>query len=382
MPVIRPIMLPKTVTLLALTLSSTSAEDVSKQIARGKSLYEGAAGCFACHQNNGIGVDMAIPPLAGSDWLKGSPERTIHLIRYGLQGGIKVNGKDYNGLMPPQAQLSSEQIADVITYIGSSWGNQAKPVNAAQVDAVKYLGSMDQKTLLETYPFPDRLKAHNGISKLIQTDAPIDPETVTVVRTLMPGASPAAIAVALPGPQYYCWDAGECRLRYVWTKGGFIQQSKEHWSSNGKPVPLVEADPYYRSRNSMISEDQIGNRNEQNHKNPIYDTTQAKDFPFTFEGLDAPRPKFKGYSLIEGHPEFIYEFGDQVIRERIVTSKDKSGIDRHFTINGPSRGLTFQLAEHPDASFSCSAGTVEPDVIRIPANASRQFIISIKEVSP
>ena len=36
-----------------------------------------------------------------------------------------------------------------------------------------------------------------------------------------PEAGPAAIAVAVNEELHYCWDAGECRLRYIW-KGDFI----------------------------------------------------------------------------------------------------------------------------------------------------------------
>ena len=368
--------------LIAPLVTALAADESSDQIARGKALYEGAAGCFACHQIDGSGVPQAIPPLAKSEWLKGRPERIIHLVRYGLQGPIKVNGQDYNGLMPPQAQLDEAQIADVISYVGASWGNRAKPVTESQVKAVDYLGSMEAESLLKRFPFDGDLGKANGVSTAKLADADIDQSSVTVVRTLMPGASPAAIAVALPGPQFYCWDAGECRLRYVWTKGGFLKENKEHWSSNGKPVPLVEADPYYRSRNSLIEEYQIGNRNEQKHKTPVYDTTQARDFPLVFDGLEELSPKFKGYSLIGGHPEFIYKFGDQTIRELITTSSDQRGIDRRFTIDGPARSLSFLLADHPRAEIACSVGTVGTDSIRIPASDSRKFTITLKEVQP
>ena len=46
------------------------------------------------------------------------------------------------------------------------------------------------------------------------TDLPLS--KAKLVRTFMPGSSPAAIAVALPGGHAYCWDAGNCRLRYAW----------------------------------------------------------------------------------------------------------------------------------------------------------------------
>jgi mono/diheme cytochrome c family protein len=370
--------------LLTLILLSVAgpllADERAAQMARGKALYEGPGGCYACHQLDGNGLPQVIPPLAGSDWIKDSPERRIHVARFGLEGPIKVNERVYNGLMPPQTQFEPAQIADILTYVGSSWGNEAGVVSAAQVAAVKYLGSMDAEVLMKKYPFPKNLRGRNGVASESALDAPIDPSAVTVVRTLMPGASPAAIAVALPGPQYYCWDAGECRLRYAWTKGGFISNSKAHWSSNGKPVPIVDARPYYRSHNSLIELSEIGVRNEQNQGNPVYDTSEADDFPFSFAGLDRQKPRYKGYALIEGHPEFIYQYGDQTIREKITTRADKKGIDRHFTLEGPPRAVTFQLAEAPGAEVTCTEGTVGADAITIPADRGRAFVISIREI--
>ena len=373
-------MLPRITLLFFLFPAALLADDTAAQIERGKALYEGPGGCFTCHQTDGKGIPQAVPPLAGSDWIKDSPERRIHVARFGLQGPIKVNERVFNGMMPPQTHFTPDQIADILTYVGSSWGNKAKPVTPAQVAAVENLGTMDSGALMKKYPFPKNLRGRNGVAQLAMIDAPIDPNAVTVKRTLMPGASPAAIAVALPGPQYYCWDAGESRLRYAWTKGGFVTNSKVHWSLNGKAVPIVDAQPYYRSRNSLMEESEIGQKNEQNQKEPIYDTHEADDFPFDFDGLERQKPRYKGYSLIDGHPEFIYEYGDQTIHERITTRADKKGIDRHFRISGTSRALTFQLAEAPQAEVTCAEGTVGKDTITIAADRSRKFTISIKEL--
>src|SRR5687767_5561030 len=71
------------------------------------------------------------------------------------------------------------------------------------------------------------LESAAGKTELKKTEG--DPYTVPsamtrrpqVLRIFMPDASPAAIAVALPGDLSFCFDASECRLRYVW-KGGFI----------------------------------------------------------------------------------------------------------------------------------------------------------------
>jgi mono/diheme cytochrome c family protein len=51
---------------------------------------------------------------------------------------MTVSGKTYSGAMPAwKGKLSTTDIADVITYIRSSWGNEADAVTEAQVEASK-----------------------------------------------------------------------------------------------------------------------------------------------------------------------------------------------------------------------------------------------------
>jgi mono/diheme cytochrome c family protein len=39
--------------------------------------------------------------------------------------------------MPPMGHLKDEEIADILTYVRSSWGNEANPISAAEVAAVR-----------------------------------------------------------------------------------------------------------------------------------------------------------------------------------------------------------------------------------------------------
>ena len=78
------------------------------------------------------------PPLAGNPVVTGDATKVIHIVKDGLQGTIHVNGGTYNGVMPVwKTQLKNADIAAVVTYIRSSWGNHASPVNEKQVAAVK-----------------------------------------------------------------------------------------------------------------------------------------------------------------------------------------------------------------------------------------------------
>jgi len=120
---------------LAALLSSTlaSAESADPQIARGSKTY--AAICVACHQANGQGIPTLFPPLAKSDFLMADKERSIRIVLKGLTGPITVNGKPFNGVMPPPG-LKPEQVADVLTYVRSGFGNTGDPVTVAEVEAV------------------------------------------------------------------------------------------------------------------------------------------------------------------------------------------------------------------------------------------------------
>ncbi len=91
--------------------------------------------CAACHGQQGEG-GPAGPPLAGSEWVLGPAENLVRIQLRGLQGPIQVKGVEYNMVMPPMPFQTDEQIAGVLTYIRSSFGNEAPPV--APEDVTKH----------------------------------------------------------------------------------------------------------------------------------------------------------------------------------------------------------------------------------------------------
>lgn len=89
--------------------------------------------CAACHQAQGEGTNV-YPPLAGSEWVQGDESRVVRIVLHGLIGDVEVQGQVYNGAMPAWGPtLSDAEIANVLTYIRSSFGNQALPVTTATV---------------------------------------------------------------------------------------------------------------------------------------------------------------------------------------------------------------------------------------------------------
>jgi glucose/arabinose dehydrogenase/mono/diheme cytochrome c family protein len=93
--------------------------------------------CGSCHQPSGGGVPGQFPPLAGADWVVGDKGRLIRIVMHGMQGIIERNGEEYSELMPGHAFLDEEQMAQLLTYIRSAFGNAAEPVHEAEVVLVK-----------------------------------------------------------------------------------------------------------------------------------------------------------------------------------------------------------------------------------------------------
>lgn len=143
------------------TPPATTLTGVAKdRFEAGAEIYRREGHCITCHQENGQGLPAAqFPPLAGSEWTTGNPDRLIALTLHGLLGPIDVKGKHYLGLVPmtPFKGLSDEELASVLTYVRNAFGNTASIVGPDQVKAVRAL-TKDQKgfirpeDLLKQYP--------------------------------------------------------------------------------------------------------------------------------------------------------------------------------------------------------------------------------------
>jgi cytochrome c oxidase cbb3-type subunit 2 len=107
--------------------------------AKGAALF--TTHCAVCHQATGEGVPGAFPPLKGNAAVD-NPDPTLHIhtVLDGAQG-VTIGAVQYPGAMPPFAsQLSDADIANIVNYERSSWGNQAKPVTPTDVAAVRAKG--------------------------------------------------------------------------------------------------------------------------------------------------------------------------------------------------------------------------------------------------
>jgi mono/diheme cytochrome c family protein len=102
---------------------------------RGQRIYR--AYCVSCHLADGSGIPGMYPPLQQTDWVEGDAGRVIRLLLNGMAGPYEVKGNQYNNIMPAHGTLSDNQIADVLTFVRSNFGNDASAITPDEVHAVR-----------------------------------------------------------------------------------------------------------------------------------------------------------------------------------------------------------------------------------------------------
>ncbi|MDB5980319.1 MAG: alcohol dehydrogenase [Pseudomonas sp.] len=120
-------------------------EQVAQALWKGDDSKAGAKvyidNCSACHRSDGHGYTRVFPALAGNPVLQS--EDATSLIHIVLNGGTlaATHTAPSTFTMPAYAwRLSDQQVADVVNFIRSSWGNQAVAVKASDVASVRKQG--------------------------------------------------------------------------------------------------------------------------------------------------------------------------------------------------------------------------------------------------
>ena len=108
--------------------------DLKASVSRGKDLY--TTYCITCHMEQGEGLEGVYPPLAKSDYMMKDKKRSIQQILYGASGPMKVNGKEYDGVMTGY-DLSDQEVSDLLNYVRNSFGNKGGAILPAEVKAVR-----------------------------------------------------------------------------------------------------------------------------------------------------------------------------------------------------------------------------------------------------
>jgi mono/diheme cytochrome c family protein len=103
----------------------------------GKAIYEQT--CLPCHQADAGGVPGMNPPLQKSPYVQGPPARLIGIVLQGLNAGVEIDGESYSNPMPPfSTVLKDQEIADVLSYLRSHFGNKAGPISISQVSNIRH----------------------------------------------------------------------------------------------------------------------------------------------------------------------------------------------------------------------------------------------------
>ena len=109
--------------ILAALLAAGSAQAQTAG-ADGKTLF--AKNCAACHQATGKGIPGAFPALAGNGFVQGAPADVATVLLKG-RGGMP----DFSG------SLDDAEIAQVLSYVRTSWGNSAAPLSQQDVGTLR-----------------------------------------------------------------------------------------------------------------------------------------------------------------------------------------------------------------------------------------------------
>jgi mono/diheme cytochrome c family protein len=97
---------------------------------RGAQIY--TLNCLPCHRENGRGVRNVYPSLAGSPAVLGDPGELARWI-LSLKRPESIPAGRYPTQMLPFGWMKDPDVAALLTYIRSNFGNAAPPVDAATV---------------------------------------------------------------------------------------------------------------------------------------------------------------------------------------------------------------------------------------------------------
>ncbi len=115
------------------TAPEAGTANTMKPAPSGEDIYKN--NCIACHQANGAGVPPSYPPLAKADYLA-DHGKAITMVIKGSSSEIMVNSTKYSNMMPAQ-QLSDEEVAAVLTYVYTNFGNTGAVITPEQVKEIR-----------------------------------------------------------------------------------------------------------------------------------------------------------------------------------------------------------------------------------------------------
>ena len=206
--------------------------------------------CADCHRPDGGGVKGMFPPLNGNPGIiAANPASLLHITLTGwATPQTEAHPRVYR--MPGFARLSDGEIAEILSFVRSSWGNQASAISTAQVAAMrKQLNPQTiDATAFETPRLAGLLSASNadqvlrGMRLHLQTKALLPDNVGNALNctschlnagTVADGSPFVGVSAFFPG---YAPRAGKEVTLEERINGCFRR------SMNGQPLPVASAD--------------------------------------------------------------------------------------------------------------------------------------------
>ena len=144
---------------LAFLPELTPEQLARKQAMKAPNLYK--SNCASCHKEGGVGEAGNYPPLINSEYVTGSAQRLIAIVHNGVKGPITVDGAVYAAQQMPanggNRALGDEDLALLLTYVRSAWGNDASAISPEQVKFARTAleGRSEQWTEAQLKAFTD-----------------------------------------------------------------------------------------------------------------------------------------------------------------------------------------------------------------------------------
>lgn len=134
--------IPLTVVSLGMKTSETEKDESANRI---QFVQKNKAGekifkqyCATCHQLDGGGVPNIAPPLIQTKYVLGDKNTLIHIVLNGFNEDVEIDNQHFSNPMPPfKSKLSDTDVANVLSYVRSSFGNDASAVTASEVKAIR-----------------------------------------------------------------------------------------------------------------------------------------------------------------------------------------------------------------------------------------------------
>ncbi len=166
-------------------------------------------------------------------------------------------------------------------------------------------------------------------------------------RLFMPDAGPASLAIMLPGELNLCWDAGQCRPRYLWRGAGVDVTA--YWKGNGSGKVKLVGDKLW---------------------------TAGTGAPLRLSPGKEPTVSFKGYALVQGFPELRYEIDGVAVKELVHDHENGKGLTVSFQVDS-DKPVFYSIDPTQSALFTSSVGAFKDGVLSVPAKIGRSFSVTL-----